>query len=127
MNPIRMSRVESAIRIGLKYNEAFNKNDVKALAELITVDCILESSGPAPAGAIYSGKSELTQFWEDFFKVHPGARIELEDISSLGFKCIMRWRYDFPENIGELANLRGIDILELKQGLICKIWSYVKG
>lgn len=122
-----MSHVESAIRIGLKYNEAFNKHDVEALAEMITPDCILESSGPPPRGATYSGKSELNQFWEYFFEASPGTQIELEDISSLGFKCIMRWHYNFPENNIESAGLRGVDILELKQGQICKIWSYVKG
>jgi len=122
-----MSRVESAIRIGLKYNEAFNSHDVEALVELVTADCILESSGPPPRGTTYSGKSELTQFWREFFEASPGTRIELEDVSSLGFKCIMRWHYDFPEKREESVNLRGVDILELKQGLICKIWSYVKG
>ena len=122
-----MSRVESAIRIGLKYNEAINKHNLEALSELITVDCILESSGPPPMGTTFSGKPELTKFWQNYFEASPGVRIELEDISSLGFKCIMRWHYDFPEKGEESVNLRGVDILELKQGLICKIWSYVKG
>lgn len=127
MNPIRMSRVEAAIRLGIKYTEAFNKKDVEALMELVSEDCILEASGPPPAGTRYSGKTELTQFWQKMFEATPGIFIELEDISSLGLKCIIFWRHYSRENTGVTLNLRGVDILELKQGSICHILSYVKG
>jgi len=53
---MRMSRVESALRVVLEFNEACNRHDVAGMMRLMSDDCILENSGPAPDGAVYSGK-----------------------------------------------------------------------
>jgi limonene-1,2-epoxide hydrolase len=127
MSPVRMSRVESAIRVVLEFNEAFNRHDVAGMMRLMSDDCIFENNEPAPDGAVYLGKEAATQFWLDFFHESPHARSEIEEIFGIGMRCIMRWRYDWVDAAGEKGHLRGMDIFQVENGFICKKLSYVKG
>ena len=63
MSPIRMSRLESAVRVGLEFNAALNRHDVAGMMQLMSEDCIFETTVPAPDGVMYSGKEVVTQFW----------------------------------------------------------------
>jgi len=127
MSPIRMSKLESAMRAVIAFNEAFNRHDVAGMMQLMTDDCIFENTNPPPDGAVYSGKEAITQFWRDFFRESPQARIEIEEIFSLGERCIMRWRYSWEEVAGEKRHVRGVDIFRVREGAICEKLSYVKG
>ena len=80
MSSTRLSRSESAIRVVLEFNEAFNRHDVAGMMQLMSDDCICENSDPAPDGAVYSGKVVVTQFWQDYFRESPNAHIEIEEI-----------------------------------------------
>ena len=127
MTPARMSKIESATRTVLAFNQAFNRHDFAGMMEFVSEDCRLEHNSPAPDGATYSGKEVVTKFWQDFFHESPRARIEIEEIFGLGFHCVMRWRYDWEDSAGEKGHVRGADIFKLKDGLICEHFSYVKG
>ena len=80
MCPVRMSKMETAMRIVLEFNEAFNRHDVPGMMKLMTDDCIFENTDPAPDGTVYSGKEVVTQFWQGFFRKSPHAHIEIEEI-----------------------------------------------
>jgi hypothetical protein len=121
-----MSRVEVSIRIVLAFNEAFNKHDVPAMMQLMSDDCVFENTDPAPDGTRYSGKEAVTQFWREFFAASPQAHIEIEEIFSLGPRCIMRWRYEWGGESGP-GHVRGVDVFKVQEGLICEKLSYVKG
>ena len=127
MSPIRMSRLESAVRVVLSFNEAFNRHDVAGMMQLMSDDCVFENTNPAPDGAVYSGKPAVAQFWQDFFRESPQAHIKIEEIFGLGLRCIMRWRYDLVDGAGSKGHVRGVDIFQVKNGLICEKLSYVKG
>ena len=127
MSPTRMSRIESAIRVVLQFNEAFNRHDVAEMMQLTSDDCVFENTAPAPDGTVYSGKKAVTQFWQDFFRESPHAHIEIEEIFGCGTRCIMRWRYDWVDVAGNKGHVRGVDIFQVKNGLICEKLSYVKG
>ena len=127
MTPIRMSKIESAIRVVLEFNEAFNRHDVTGMMKLMSDDCVFENTDPAPDGTVYSGKEAVTQFWQDFFRESPHAHIEIEEIFGLGFRCIMRWRYEWVDETGKKGHVRGVDIFKLKDNLISEKLSYVKG
>ena len=122
MSPIRMSKLETAIRIALDFNEAFNRHDVAGMMKLMSDDCLFENTSPAPDGTIYSGKEAITQFWRDFFRESSQAHIEIEEIFSLGPRCAMRWIYDWGA-----GHVRGVDVFKIKDNLICEKLSYVKG
>ena len=127
MSPARMSRLESAIRVVLEFNEAFNRHDVAGMMQLMSDDCIFENTSPAPDGAVYSGKEAVTQFWQDFFRESPQAHIDIEEIFSLGERCMMRWRYSWVDMAGDKGHVRGVDVFRVRNGFIREKLSYVKG
>lgn len=127
MSPIRMERLETAIRAVLAFNEAFNRHDVAGMMQFMSDDCVFENTVPAPDGAVYTGKEAVAQFWRDFFRESPQAHIEIEEIFSLGLRCVMRWRYDWLDATGQKGHVRGVDIFRVQDGLICEKLSYVKG
>jgi predicted SnoaL-like aldol condensation-catalyzing enzyme len=122
-----MSKLESAIRVVLEFNEAFNRHDVAGMMQLMSDDCIFENTGPAPDGAVYSGKEEVTHFWQDFFRESPHVHIKIEEIFGFGERCIMRWRYSWVDMGGEKGHVRGVDIFRVRNGSIREKLSYVKG
>jgi hypothetical protein len=127
MCPTRMSRIEEPMRVVLEFNEAFNAHDVAGMMQLMSDDCVFENTDPAPDGAVYAGKEIVTRFWQDFFRESPQAHINIEEIFGMGFHCIMRWKYDWVDAAGNKGHVRGVDIFQLKNGLICEKLSYVKG
>jgi predicted SnoaL-like aldol condensation-catalyzing enzyme len=127
MSPARMSRLESAIRVILEFNEAFNRHDVAGMMQYMSDDCIFENTNPGPDGAVYTGKEAVTQFWQGFFRESPHAHIEIEEIFGLGMRCIMRWRYEWVDLAGKKGHVRGVDIFQVKNGSISEKLSYVKG
>jgi predicted SnoaL-like aldol condensation-catalyzing enzyme len=127
MSPIRMSKIESGVRVVIEFNEAFNRHDVAGMMQLMSDDCVFENTDPAPDGEVYSGKEAVTQFWQGFFRESPQAHIDIEEIFGMGFRCVMRWKYDWVDGEGKQGHVRGVDIFKLKDGLICEKLSYVKG
>ena len=123
MSPIRMEKIESAMRVVLEFNEAFNRHDIAGMMQRMADDCVFENTSPAPEGTVYSGKEAVTQFWQDFFRESPQAHIEIEEVFGLGNnRCVMRWKYSWGD-----GHVRGVDIFQLKDGLIREKLSYVKG
>jgi len=127
MSPTRMAKIESAIRLVLEFNEAFNRHEVAGMMQLMSDDCLFENTVPAPDGAVYSGKEVVTQFWQDFFRASPHAHIEIEEIFGFGNRCIMRWKYGWVDAAEKKGHVRGVDIFQVKDGFICEKLSYVKG
>jgi predicted SnoaL-like aldol condensation-catalyzing enzyme len=125
---MKMSRIESAIRLALEFNKAFNRRDVAGMMQFISDDCIFENAAPAPEGAIYAGKVAIAQFWQNFFHSSPQAHTEIEDVFGLGpFRCVMRWKCNWIDSAGEKRYIRGVDIFKVRDDLICEQLSYVKG
>lgn len=127
MNPIRMSRLESAMRVVIAFNEAFNRHDVAGMMQLMSDDCLFENTSPAPDGAAYAGREAVTQFWHDFFAGSPHAHIDIEEIFGFGERCVMRWKYSWIDQRGDRGHVRGVDIFRVRDGLIHEKLSYVKG
>ncbi len=127
MSPIRMSRVETALRLALAFNDALNRHDIAAMMQLMTEDCVFENTSPAPDGTRYTGKEAVTRFWEEFFQNAPQAHIEVEDAYGMGHHCVVRWRYTWVDASGAPGHVRGVDLFTERDGLLCEKLSYVKG
>jgi predicted SnoaL-like aldol condensation-catalyzing enzyme len=127
MSPARMAKLESSMRLVLEFNEAFNKHDVTGMMKLMSEDCVFENTDPAPDGTRYFGKEAVTQFWERFFTESPNAHIDIEEIISLGRRCIMRWKYSWIDPSGQAGYVRGVDVFKEMDGLLVEKLSYVKG
>jgi hypothetical protein len=124
---MKLSKIENVVRVVIAFNEAFNRHDVDGMMALMTDDCLFENTSPPPDGTIYKGKAAVTAFWSGFFRESPQARIEIEDIYGLGFRCFMRWRYDWVDVNKQAGHVRGVDIYQIRSGLISEKLSYVKG
>jgi ketosteroid isomerase-like protein len=122
-----MARIEAAIRVVLEFNQAFNRHDVAAMMQLMSDDCLFENTYPPPDGTVYAGKEAVSQFWQAFFRESPQAHLEIEEIFGLANRCIMRWRYDWVDGSGNEGHVRGVDLFQVRQGLIREKLSYVKG
>jgi predicted SnoaL-like aldol condensation-catalyzing enzyme len=122
-----MAKIESAMRLVLEFNEAFNRHDVAGMMQRMSDDCVFENTDPAPDGTLYSGKEAVTQFWQGFFRDSPQAHIEIEEIFGLGNRCIMRWKYNWVDETDQKGHVRGVDIFKVEAGLISEKLSYVKG
>jgi len=53
--------------------------------------------------------------------------VTIEDIFGMGFRCVMRWKYSWVDSAGEEGHVRGVDIFQVKNGIISEKLSYVKG
>ncbi len=120
-----MSKIESAMRTVLQFNEAFNRHDVPAMMALMSDDCVFENTSPAPDGTLYAGKEAVTHFWEIFFQESPYAHIEVEEAFGMGERCVMRWKYTWGGV--QAGHVRGVDIFRVRDGCITEKFSYVKG
>ena len=118
MSPTRMERLESAIRIILQFNEAFNHHDVAGMLQRISSDCIVEDSVPAPDGKRHAGREALAQYWQGFLSASPNTHNEIEEIFSLGEHCVMCWKSSWTDAAGKQAYLRGVDVFRVRNGLI---------
>jgi hypothetical protein len=115
------------MRVVLEFNEAFNRHDVAAMMNVLSDDCVFEETFPAPDGTVISGKEAIGELFQNFIRESPQAHIEVEEIFGLGFRCVLRWRYDWTDKTGKQGHVRGVDIFKLKDNLICEKLSYVKG
>jgi predicted SnoaL-like aldol condensation-catalyzing enzyme len=122
-----MSKLESAIRLVIEFNKAFNRHDVADMMALMSADCCFENTAPAPDGEVYAGKEAVTQFWQEFFRQSPEAHIEIEEVFGMGERCVMRWKYSWVDADGVQGHVRGVDIYRVRSGAIQEKLSYVKG
>ncbi|MGA7194609.1 MAG: nuclear transport factor 2 family protein [Anaerolineales bacterium] len=122
-----MSKLESGMRVVLEFNEAFNRRDFAEMMQLLSDDCVFDETFPAPDGTVITGKEAIGELLQNFMRESPKAHIEVEEIFGMGFRCVMRWRYDWIDAGGKQGHVRGVDIFKLKDGLICEKLSYVKG
>jgi predicted SnoaL-like aldol condensation-catalyzing enzyme len=93
MSPIKMNRIESALRVAVKYSEAFNLHDTENILRLISDDCVFETYNPAPNGTICSGKGEITRYISELFQSKPRGKIEIEEVFGFGHRSVLRWKY----------------------------------
>ena len=127
MSPIRMERYEAALRLVLEFVEATNRQDVAGMTGMVSEDCVFDEASPAPAGRRYAGKAALTRLWQDSFRGAPAARLTVEEIFGFGYRCVVRWTCVRVDTAGVETHLRGVDLYQVKEGLICERLSYIKG
>lgn len=124
---MRMSRIESAIRLVLEFHKALNRRDLPGMMQFISEDCLFEAAVPAPNGSAYTGKEAITRFWQSFFDERTKVHMEIEEIFGLGERCVMRWRSEWINKTGERNHLRGVDVFRVREDTIREQYSYVKG
>lgn len=123
---MKMARVEAAARTVLAFHQALNRRDLTGMLRLISDDCHFESAAPPPDGTSYAGKEAIRGFWEECLRQFPTGRLEVEEMIGFGNQCVVRWIYEWTNAAGEKRHLRGVDLVRVRNGLICEQRSYAK-
>jgi uncharacterized protein (TIGR02246 family) len=109
-----------------RFNEAFNRHDVPAIMDLMTEDCVFDSTRPPPDGERIVGAPAVRRFWEAFFERSPSAQFEAEEVVVAGDRCVVVWTYRWVRD-GTPGHVRGIDLFKVRDGKVAEKLSYVKG
>jgi hypothetical protein len=104
-----------------RFAAAFDQHDVDAVMAAMTDDCVFESTAP-PDGARYVGQAAVRAAWTEFFEAAPSAVFETEELIACGDRAVAGWRYRWPD-----GHVRGIDVYQVRDGLVAEKRSYVKG
>ncbi|MCX7515178.1 nuclear transport factor 2 family protein [Frateuria sp. STR12] len=107
-----------------RYNDAFQRHDPAALAELVAEDCVIENSNPAPNGSRHVGREECLALWGRI----AGNRdiwFEIEDVAIAGSSATIQWRLRWGES--DETSVRGVNLMQVENGQIVKALGYVKG
>lgn len=110
-----------------RFSKAFGSGDVDAIMALMTDDCVFEATGPAPDGARHEGAGAVRAVWEELLGQTRDAAFSEEESFVAGDRGVLRWRFDWTEEDGSPGHVRGVDVLRLRDGLVCEKLSYVKG
>lgn len=104
-----------------KFDAAFNRHDLAALAELITEDCVFESTQP-PDGQRIVGRAAVLEAWGQVMADATGVHFEVEEMITAGDRVVVPWRYSWAD-----GHIRGVDVMRVRGGQVAESFAYVKG
>jgi ketosteroid isomerase-like protein len=110
-----------------RFSEAFGRGDVDAIMALTTDDCVFESTGPAPDGVRHEGAAAIRTVWDELFGGTTEPAFLEEESFVCGDRAVLRWRFEWRDADGVPGHVRGVDVLRLREGMVCEKLSYVKG
>jgi steroid delta-isomerase-like uncharacterized protein len=110
-----------------RFHDAFNAQDIEAVMQLMTDDCVFENTYPPPDGKRYVGQEAVRQSFLDFFQASPQARFEIEELFATDDHGVVRWSYHWVDADQQAGHVRGVDIFEIRDQKIASKCSYVKG
>src|SRR4051812_15097678 len=110
-----------------QFNDAFNRRDVEGVMAVMAPDCVLEHSSPPPDGQRHEGHAACRAALEDFFRHAPPAIYENEEVLVCGDRGILRWRSRWIDASGQPGQVRGVDVVRVRDGKVVEAFAYVKG
>lgn len=117
-----LSDVEDLTRTAvLRFQAAFDAQDVDAIMRAMTPDCVFEDTSP-PDGVRHVGTDAVRAAWDALFTASPDGVFETEESVVLGDRAVVRWRYRFAD-----GHVRGVDVFRVRDGLVAEKLAYVKG
>ncbi len=109
-----------------RFNDAFNRHDADALAEVLTDDTVFEDTSPAPDGRRVVGRQAVVDYWRAWFARNADSRFEGEDVIVAGDRAVVCWVYRKTRE-GKPWHLRGVDVFTVRDGKVSAKLAYVKG
>jgi ketosteroid isomerase-like protein len=103
------------------FGAAWANHDLEGTLELVTDDCVFDSTGPAPDGVRHEGRDALRQAWQPIFD-DSTARFEPEETFCSDDRVVQLWRYSWDG-----GHVRGVDVFRVRDGRVAEKLSYVKG
>jgi ketosteroid isomerase-like protein len=116
----------TTLEIAHKLEDAVNRHDVDAFMSLCADDVVWETTTP-PDGDRFEGSIAVRAGVEALFRESPNAKFETEELTANGESAVLRWRYSWSGSDGSSGHVRGVDLIEVQDGKLKEILSYVKG
>jgi hypothetical protein len=85
----------------------------------IAADCVMEGTGPAPDGNVWTGYDECLAGWQGLAS-DPTVRFEVEHVDVDGDRAVIRWRVTGAEDY------RGVNLMRVRDGKIVEALGYGK-
>ncbi|MDZ4720621.1 MAG: nuclear transport factor 2 family protein [Roseiflexaceae bacterium] len=111
----------------LQFHNTFNTHNVDAIMTLMTDDCIFENTFPAPDGQRLVGQAAVREAWETLFQGSPQAYFAVEDVFASADRGVLRWTYTWGTPETDPGHIRGVDVMQIRDGKVAEKLSYVKG
>jgi uncharacterized protein (TIGR03086 family) len=108
----------------VRFNAAFGAGDVDAALALVTDDIAFETTSPAPDGRRHEGRDAVRTAWTEVMRT-PGMSFTEEESFVSDDRAVVRWRYAWTGT--DPGQVRGVDVLRFRDGLVSEKFSYVKG
>jgi ketosteroid isomerase-like protein len=109
-----------------RFNDAFSRHDVDALADAMTEDTVFEDTSPPPDGRRIEGKAAVVEHWRAWLARNAEAVFDVEDVIITDDRAVVRWVYRKVRN-GQPWHLRGVDVFTVRNGKVAAKLAYVKG
>ena len=115
------ARAETAGAVVDRFNAAWDAHDLDVALEMISGDCVFDSTSPAPDGQRFTGKAAIRAAWKPIFD-DPASQFTAEESFAAGSRVVVRWRYDWAG-----GHVREVDVFAVRDGKITEKLAYVKG
>lgn len=106
-----------------RYTRAFIEHDPALLESLVAADCVIERSTPRDGQTHLVGRAACLENWQAL-AADRGGTFTIEEIVTLGERGLVFWHYRF--GAGPADAQRGLNVLEVRDGLIVGGRGYVK-
>jgi ketosteroid isomerase-like protein len=106
-----------------RYNEAFHTHDPSLLADLISDDCVIEDTSPAPAGARREGGQACLARWSELAGDR-SLNFSPEPAEIVGDLAVAPWVLRWGPGDGDWV--RGVNLIRIRDGRIVEARGYVK-
>ena len=103
------------------FGAAWDAHDLDRAMDLVTDDCVFDTTEPAPDGTRYVGKAAIRQAWRPIFEDR-SSHFDAEETFAAGDRVVQRWRYSWSG-----GHVRGVDVFLVRDDKVAEKLSYVKG
>ena len=110
-----------------RFGAAWNEHDLNALLSMVTDDCVFETAaGAGVHGNRFVGKEALRGAFPMAWQMWPDARWEKATHFVCGERAASEWTFVGTDLEGRRTEVRGVDLFELRDGLIARKDTYRK-
>ena len=118
-SPVDAASMANTAAIIDQYNAAFLERVPEKLVDVIGPDCVMEGTGPAPDGNVWTGYDECLAGWQGLAS-DPAIQFTVEHVDVDGDRAVIRWRITGAENY------RGVNLMRVRDGKIVEALGYGK-
>ena len=108
----------------VRFNDAFNRHDLDALAGLMTDDVVFIDTAP-PNGTAHDGREAVLDAFASFFDESPSASFETLGGFVADRHVVIRWRYRWGN--APTDHIDGVDVFAVAGGKVAEKHAFVKG